>query len=114
MGLIAEFRLRAKHVVGPILGISAAVYFAYHAVEGDRGLIAWWNLRQQVVDAQATLDELAAQRAVLEHRVKLLHPDNLDPDMLDERARLMLNYGKPGDIVIFDKDADKGIGKPNS
>lgn len=103
MGLITEFRLRSRHVVGPILGISAVVYFAYHAVEGDRGLIAWWNLKQQVASAQARFDDLSAQRVVLQHRVGLLHPENLDPDMLDERARLMLNYGQPGDIVIFPK-----------
>lgn len=101
MGLIAEIRLRARHVIGPVLGVCAVAYFAYHAVQGDRGLIAWWNLRQRVANARSVLDEITAQRDTLAHRVKLLHPQSLDPDMLEERARLMLNYGHPDDIVIF-------------
>jgi len=37
----------------------------------------------------------------LESRTALLRPDNLDRDMLDERARLMLNYSHPDDIIII-------------
>ena len=103
MGLIVELRSRARHVVGPVLGICVSVYFAYHVVQGDRGLIAWWTLKQRVASAQQTLNEITARRKTLEHRVDLLHPDSLDPDMLDERARVMLNYGQPGDIIIFPK-----------
>ena len=103
MGLIVEIRSRARHVVGPVLGICAAAYFAYHAVEGDRGLIAWLSLKQRVASARVSLDEITAQRKILEHRVSLLHPDSLDPDMLDERARVMLNYGHADDVIIFAK-----------
>ena len=103
MGLISEIRSRSKHVIGPVLGICAAAYFAYHAVQGDRGLIAWWNLKQRVANARASLSEITAQRKILEHRVSLLHPQSLDPDLLDERARLMLNYGHAEDIIIFPK-----------
>jgi len=101
MGLIVEIRSRARHIVGPVLGICAVAYFAYHAVQGDRGLLAWINLKQQVAVARAELDEISAQRRILDHRVSLLHPETLDPDLLDERARLMLNYGYATDIVIF-------------
>ncbi|WP_316976394.1 FtsB family cell division protein [Shumkonia mesophila] len=120
MGLIVEIRSRARHVVGPILGICAVAYFAYHAVQGDRGLLAWIALKQRVATAQADLDQIAAQRKILEHRVSLLYPENLDPDLLDERARLMLNYGHATDIVIFPKstkapaqDPAKGASRPH-
>ena len=45
--------------------------------------------------------EIAARRRTLERRVRLLNPAGLDPDMLDERARLMLNFGLADEIVIF-------------
>ena len=106
MSLLSEIRSRARHIVGPVLGICAVGYFAYHLVHGDRGLFAWWQLTQRVVDAQEVLDAVQMDRRIMENRVKLLHPQNLDPDMLDERARAMLNYGKPGDIVIFTKRDD--------
>lgn len=101
MGFVAEIRTRARHIVGPALGICAVIYFTYHAVHGDRGLIAWRHLSQKVRTAREALAEASARRHLLEHRIKLLNPDSLDPDMLEERARLMLNYGYPDDIVIL-------------
>ena len=44
MTLLYEMRKRARHVVGPVLAISVFGYFAYHSVQGDRGLIAWLQL----------------------------------------------------------------------
>ncbi|MCG8512197.1 MAG: septum formation initiator family protein [Rhodospirillales bacterium] len=103
MGLIAEFRSRARHVVGPVLGVCVVAYFAFHAVQGDRGMIAWWNLKQRVAAARAALTDITAHRKLIEHRVGLLHPNSLDPDMLDERVRRMLNYGHADEIIIFPK-----------
>lgn len=101
MSLIGEFRARARHVVGPVLGVLAIGYFGFHAIHGDRGLIAWNHLKLQVEAAQGILDDTSVERRVLENRVRLLNPRSLDPDMLDERARLMLNIGRDDEIVIF-------------
>jgi cell division protein FtsB len=45
--------------------------------------------------------ELDAQRAELERKVKLLRPDSLDPDMLEERAREVLNYTREDEVVVM-------------
>jgi cell division protein FtsB len=34
----------------------------------------------------------------------LLRPESLDPDMLEERARVLLNLAHPNDIVIMRGD----------
>ncbi|HEX9570611.1 MAG TPA: septum formation initiator family protein [Rhodospirillales bacterium] len=102
MGLLQEIRARARHVVGPVLGVCAVGYFAYHVVHGDRGLIAWWNIKQRVDAAKPVLAQTRAERETLENRVYLMNPGSLDPDMLEERARLMLNYGYSNDIVILE------------
>lgn len=103
MILLHEIRKRARHVAGPVLAISLFGYFAYHSVQGDRGLIAWLQLGQQVEIAQAVLEKVSRDRSALEHRARLLRPDNLDPDMLDERARQVLSLSHPDDLVILDK-----------
>lgn len=105
MGLISEFRARARHVIGPAVAVCFTGYFAYHAVNGDRGITAWFALKQQVAETQTVYDDLAAQRARLEHRVSLLKPGSLDPDMLEERVRHMLNYGRADDVVILFDEA---------
>jgi cell division protein FtsB len=101
MSLFYELRLRARYIIGPVLGIFAVGYFAFHAFRGERGIFALRQLSQQVESAHILYSELKFQRKELEHRVGLLHPDSLDPDMLDERARVMLNYGLKDDIVII-------------
>ena len=102
MGLFQEMRARARYVIGPVLGVCAVGYFAFHVVHGDRGLIAWWDIKQRVVAAKQTLAVAHAERETLERRVRLMNPGSLDSDMLEERARLMLNYGYPEDIIILE------------
>jgi cell division protein FtsB len=106
MSLVGELRIRARHVIAPLLAICTAGYFAYHTVHGDRGLLAYLNLKHQIEARRAELSALERQRTELEHRVRLLHPETLDPDMLEERARIMLNFGYPEDIVIIDSARD--------
>lgn len=101
MMILTEIRRRARHVIGPFLGLTAVVYFAYHTVQGDRGLLAWWRLNQDIKQAEATLSQLEDARDNLDHRVQLLRPDHLDADMLEERARLMLNMGRDDEIVVL-------------
>jgi cell division protein FtsB len=101
MGLFYELRVRARYIVGPVIGIFAVGYFAFHAIRGERGIIALRQLSLQVELAQLEYFKVNSQRKELEHRVSLLHPDSLDPDMLDERARVMLNYGYKDDIIII-------------
>lgn len=94
-----EIRRRARHAIGPFLGAAAVVYFGFHAVQGDRGLIAWWNLNQEIAKAEAVAQRVAAEKSELENRVRLLRPDSLDPDLLEERARL-LNLGRPNEKIV--------------
>lgn len=100
MVLMTEIRRRARHAVGPFIGAAVVAYFGFHMVQGDRGLVAWWHLRQEIAEAEATVQKISAERLELAHRVSLLRPDSIDPDMLEERARLMLNVGRPDELVI--------------
>ncbi len=103
MNLVTEIRLRARNVIGPVIGICVVAYFAFHAIHGDRGLIAMMQLDKKVEQARQSLAESVSRRQAFEHRVNLLRTENIDPDMLEERARLMLNYGFEDEIVIMKK-----------
>jgi cell division protein FtsB len=84
------------------MGAAVMVYFGYHAVQGDRGLIAWWNLRFEIERANVAAAEVSAEKKALEHRVSLLRSESLDPDMLEERARIMLGAVSPSDRIVPD------------
>lgn len=104
MGLVETIRRRTPYAIGPVLGLLAVSYFAYHVVHGDRGLVASHRLEVSVSEAQATLGKLRAQVSVLEHRVRLLRLDSLDVDLLDEVVRRNLGYGRRDEIVIVAPD----------
>ena len=96
-----EFHRRLKSLAAQLLGACVAGYFIYHAVQGDRGILAWLRVNQQLEAAQVELANSATDRAALEQRVALLNNSSLDLDMLEERARVMLNFSDPDDVVIF-------------
>ena len=101
MGFLHELRKRARQVAPQVLLACLAAYFGYHAVQGDRGMLAWHRLEQEISQAGALRDGLVAERRDLERKVSLLRPDNLDPDLLEERARLLLNYGYADDFQLL-------------
>ena len=76
------------------------MYFAYYTIDGHRGLKAMTHVQGEVPIAEARLDVLQTQRAALENQVSKLRSGSLDPDLLDERARAVLNFSKPNDLVI--------------
>lgn len=100
MTLMNEIRRRLRYAVTPLIGMGAVVYFSYHIVQGDRGLIAWVHLKNEIAKAKEIRDDVHAEKVELERRVMLLRPDSLDPDMLEERARIMLNMGRVEDRVL--------------
>ncbi len=95
-----DLKRRLRQVMVPFFGAAAFAYFGYHAVQGDRGLVAWWKLRYELEKAESELSDVSAQRDALEHRVSLLRPESLDPDMLEERARMMLGFVNPDDRIV--------------
>lgn len=100
MAISKDISRKAHQVIGPLMGAALMGYFAYHAVQGDRGLLAWWNLRYEIEKTNLALAEVTEEKRALEHRVALLGPGSLDPDMLEERARLMLGAVHPDDLIV--------------
>jgi cell division protein FtsB len=76
------------------------VYFGVQALTGDRGLLLE-NAREATLQQRtAELQALTAERRTLETRVVLLQNQHLSRDLLEERARVILGYSDPRDIVI--------------
>lgn len=92
---------RTRQFLGLLLGMGAVIYFAYHTVQGERGLMTYLTLESRLEAVRADRAAAAAERAHWEREVRLLRPESLDPDMLDEQARRLLNLGQPQDFVII-------------
>jgi cell division protein FtsB len=86
------------------LHLTAAIvigYFGIHAYTGDRGLKARKDLDQHIAELTAELATTKAEREGWLRRVELLRSGRLDPDLLEERARALLNYVDRRDLVII-------------
>lgn len=76
------------------------IYFIVHAIYGNRGIIAYLQLNQQLTSTSSKLKHLRGQRVELEHKNKLLRLESLDKDMLDETARNILGVASPNEQVF--------------
>ena len=88
----------------PVFCFALVLYFGYYGVYGQNGLISLVQLSRDVELKKSELARLEGERLHLAHRVHLLGPKTLDPDLLDEQARASLGYAAPGEITVFDKD----------
>lgn len=89
-----------RALLPPASFIAIAVYFAWSATQGDRGLDAYRQRQQLALQAQADLARARAEQQRWEKRVDGLMPAHVDKDALDERARALLNRSDPADIIV--------------
>lgn len=94
-------KTRARQIFWTLMGVMVVSYFLYHTVQGERGWFAMVRMQNEVQMAQKTREQLEKERLELERRTQLLRNDNMDPDLLDEKSRELLNYSKPGEIVVL-------------
>lgn len=84
----------------PCLFVALSGYFGWHAMHGDRGLIAREQRLADIAAARAELAHAEADRDAIERRVIGLRGDRVDRDQLDERARALLNMVGRDEIVV--------------
>ncbi|MEM7045170.1 MAG: septum formation initiator family protein [Pseudomonadota bacterium] len=102
LGKAFDFRRRMKWQSWlAVVGFGLAIYFGYHAVNGNRGLLASQKMEEELRASEEELAELKRERADLEQKVQRLRPESLDPDLIDELARDMLSMANPDDVIII-------------
>jgi cell division protein FtsB len=101
--MVSRRRLKSALTV-LVLYVMAALmigYFGFHAYSGNRGLRAKQDIDTQMAQLTTELGRLKSERAQWDKKVALLRSDKIDPDMLDERARSLLNYVHPNDAILI-------------
>jgi cell division protein FtsB len=88
-------------------------YFGVNAYSGDRGLKAQQDIDRQMAVLGADLDRLKLERAQWQRRIALLKSNDLDPDMLDERARALLDYVAPNEVTMMVSAKPRSAASPN-
>ena len=101
MSIAREIKRRVKATVPSVLLLAVTGYFAWSATQGDRGLQAYARQQDQLRLAQTELTRVNGDIESWERKVAALRNNHLDPDVLDERARAVLNVADPSDTVVL-------------
>jgi cell division protein FtsB len=89
-------------------------YFGVNAYNGNHGLRAKQDIDEQMATLSAELKRLQFERAQWERRIDLLKSNDIDSDMLDERARALLDYLDPSDLILEFKADPPPPGPPRT
>lgn len=107
-------RLRLQKWLLPTAVALLLLYTGDQLLTGERGIVTWRVMKGQVEALRQENDNLRAENAALERRIKLLKPKpgdgskrgnlltgRIDADYVDELVRRDLGYIKPGEQVIL-------------
>ena len=92
-------RVFAAMVLPAICGAVSA-YFGYYAIWGERGAVALEDTQAELGVKQEQLAQIHDQRLRLEHRISLMSPGQVDPDMVEELSRGQLMNGAPNQVAV--------------
>jgi cell division protein FtsB len=105
--MVVRRRIRAFLIPLVLYAVSGGIvaYFLHNAKMGNRGLLAKQELKMQSRELARELDAARAEHAAWDRRIALLRSDQIDRDILDERARIMLGRVHRNDLVIITPNA---------
>lgn len=86
-------------------------YLGYSAISGQFGIESRKDIDADIEILEDRSTALQAEIDAFEHRVSLMNPRHLDPDLVTERARALLNMAHADDVLIM---VNPESGKPIS
>ena len=87
------------HVI-PALCILISVYFGYHGIYGNHGLLRLKQLNIEVSEAQQNLMNLKSEVSDLKIKVDAIKMGSRD--LIEEELLRVLNMGQADDLVVLD------------
>ena len=104
MKKLLEQRYLVRKNLVTLIGIGLFVYFSYHLMLGERSLIRYMTLEKSVATLEQDSFKLAHDHEQLEKKVSMLRPGSINKDLLEERARIVLGFRRPGEVDVLSKN----------
>lgn len=79
---------------------AVTAYFGYYAIWGERGVLALEDAQADLSVREGQLAQVRDQRERLQHRIFLMKPGQVDPDLVEELSRSELMDGAPGEVAV--------------
>lgn len=101
MDIRFAFNKKIKHYWLFAICLFIAIYFSFQTICGNRNIYRLMSLKKEIAQAQATSQKLRQEKDRLQHLVDHLSDKSLDIDLLDERARVVLNMVADDEFIIL-------------
>lgn len=89
-----------RHFLIGTLLIGFQAYLGYSAINGYFGIENQKQMLSDIEVLQAQKANLQTQIDTYRHNITLFDPVRLDPDIVSEKARVLLSMSHPDDIII--------------
>ena len=106
MNMFLNLPAKFKNLMWQIAIVVVCIYFGFYTVNGDRGLLHYIYLSKEIAYAKQVAAKYHNERVNLENKVHLLSSESLDLDLLDERAKTVLNLVQDDEFIIVDENSD--------
>ena len=104
MDILWEIQNKLKNSGAWLVLVLITIYFSVYAINGERGLLKYFYLKQEISDAKKVAAEYSRQKLALNEKVKHLSNSSLDLDLLEERARIVLNLADSEEFILLDEE----------
>ncbi|UJQ94983.1 FtsB family cell division protein [Mariluticola halotolerans] len=84
-----------------VLLVSFQAYLGYSAISGQYGIESRNQMHADIIGLKAHSARLQAEMDSYTHRISLFDSENLDPDILTERALALLSMVNTNDRVVM-------------
>ena len=95
-------RYRLKNSWFVLISLFLIIYFGFHSFCGERNIYRYFSLKREIAQRQKIAQRYALQKQKLQLKVSHLSDASLDPDLLDERARAVLNMAADDEFIILE------------
>jgi cell division protein FtsB len=99
-----EIRKTQVKTLGPKISLLLIIAICvFSIVWSKRGLTTLFELNATLPRLNEKLDLLKSEKLMLENQAELLKESCLDLDLLDEKARKILDFAKPKESILIPK-----------
>lgn len=83
-----------------IISFFIFAYLFYFLINGERGIISYYKIKNQNSEFHITLNNLMKKNYILSNRIKRLQTNSIDLDFLDEKIRENTGYIGNEEVII--------------
>ena len=84
-----------------VLLVAFQVYLGYNVIGGQYGIESQKQMRVDIENLKAQSASLQAEIDSYRHKASLFDSASLDPDILSEKARALLQMAQPDDLIVM-------------